>query len=88
MRQRSPTAGQALVERHDSADIETAPPPEFTMKMILLFASVLTLMITTGCLVAGGGRGGGRDHGHYEGRSEVVVGPPVVVVRPAEVIVR
>ena len=57
------------------------------MKLILLFAAVLTLVTTTGCLVADGG-GGGHDHGHYEHRSEVIVGPPIVAVRPAEVIVR
>ena len=87
MHQRSPTAGQALIERHDSADIETVPPPKFTMKTILLFAAMATLLTTTGCLVAEDGRGGGR-HEHYEGRSEVIVGPPIVAVRAPEVIVR
>ncbi|MGA2029259.1 MAG: hypothetical protein ABSG87_04200 [Verrucomicrobiota bacterium] len=56
------------------------------MKMILLFASVITLLTTSGCVVADGGPYGHARYGH---RSDVVVvGPPVVVVRSPEVIVR
>jgi hypothetical protein len=55
------------------------------MKMILLFACVITLLTTTGCLVSEGGRHG---HARYESHSEVIVGPPAVVVRPPEIIVR
>jgi hypothetical protein len=56
------------------------------MKMILLFVGVITLLTTSGCIVADGGP---HDHARYEHRSDVVVvGPPVVVVRPPEVIVR
>ena len=55
------------------------------MKMILLFTCVITLLSASGCIVAEGGRHGREG---YEGHSEVVVGPPVVVLRPPEVIVR
>ena len=62
------------------------------MKMILLVTCVISLLSTTGCLVSDGGRGG---HARYEHHDEVLVGPPVVVVRapviavlPPEVIVR
>lgn len=62
------------------------------MKKIFLLGGVLTLLTTTGCLVADGGgrhdRGYYRGHDRYEGRAEVVIGPPVVVVRPPEIIVR
>jgi len=70
------------------------------MKIILFLGGVLTLLTTTGCLVADGG--GRHDHGYYhergryyERRETVVVGPPavvvrapVMVVRPPEIIVR
>ena len=58
------------------------------MKKLFIFASLISLVTVTGCIVPEGER---RDHYHarYEGhRDEVIVGPPVVVVRPAEVIVR
>jgi len=57
------------------------------MKKILHLICLATLLSTTGCLVADGG---GRGHGHarYEHHDDVVVGPPVLVVRPPEVIVR
>ena len=55
------------------------------MKMILLFTCVISLLATTGCIVAEGGRHG---HARYEHRDEVIIGPPVVVVRPPEIIVR
>ena len=60
------------------------------MKKILLLSSALSLFATSGCLVSEG-----REHGHYrgEGRYEghatvFVPAPPVVVVRPPEVIIR
>ena len=53
--------------------------------MILLFTGVITLLSTSGCLVAEGGRHG---HGRFESRSAVIVGPPVVEVRVPEVEVR
>lgn len=60
--------------------------PKLNMKMILLFICVITLLTTSGCLVSESGR-----HRY----SEVVVGPPavivpvpVVVVHPPLVIVR
>jgi hypothetical protein len=56
------------------------------MKKILFLAGIVGLLSTTGCLVADGG--GGRDHARYEHHDAVVVGPPVLVVRPPEVIVR
>ncbi|MGD0745286.1 MAG: hypothetical protein ABSA45_09040 [Verrucomicrobiota bacterium] len=54
------------------------------MKMILLFTCVIPLL-TTGCLVSEGGRGG---HARYEHHDEVLVGRPAVVVRTPEVVVR
>jgi hypothetical protein len=59
------------------------------MKKTLLFTCVITLFTTTGCIFPeGGGRGHARGPEHYEGRSEVRAGPPVVVVRAPEVVVR
>ena len=56
------------------------------MKKILLLSGVIALLSTTGCIVAEDGR---HEHGGYEHHSEaVIVGPPIVVVRPPEVIVR
>jgi hypothetical protein len=57
-----------------------------TKKIILLFVCVITLLATGGCLVSDGGRY--HDRGGYGHRDEVIVGPPVLVVRPPEVIVR
>ena len=54
-------------------------------KTILLFTCALTLLATSGCLVADGG-GGGHGHWHHGGRSAVIVGPPAVVL-PVPVIV-
>ena len=59
------------------------------MKIILFFTCVITLLTTTGCLVSDAewhGYAGGHDH--IRGRSEVRVGPPVVVVRAPEAVVR
>jgi len=59
------------------------------MKMILLVTGVVTLLMTTGCLVPGGGpRGHARGHERYEYPEAVIVGPPVVEVRPPVVEVR
>jgi hypothetical protein len=55
------------------------------MKIILLSACVFTLLATSGCIVA---EDGPHRHARYEHRPAVIVGPPVIVVRPAEVIVR
>ena len=55
------------------------------MKIILFFACVTILLTSTGCIVAEGGPHG---HARYEHREEVIVGPPVLVVRPPEVVVR
>jgi hypothetical protein len=55
------------------------------MKKILFLSGIAALLTTTGCIVPEGGRDG---HARYEHHDEVVVGPPVVVVRPPEVIVR
>ena len=54
------------------------------MKFIILLIGVATLLTTAGCIVSDGGR---RGHARYERHSEVIVGPPVIVVRPPEVIV-
>jgi hypothetical protein len=56
------------------------------MKKFLLLTGLLSLLGTTGCLVSEEGHGheGYRHHDH----DEVVIGPPILVVRPAVVIVR
>ena len=51
------------------------------MKTILIFAGLIALFATTGCLVAEH-----EHHGHAHGA--VIVGPPPVIVRPPVVIVR
>jgi hypothetical protein len=58
------------------------------MKIILFITGMITLLATSGCLVADGGGGRERDHARYEHHDAVIVGPPVLVVRPPEVIVR
>jgi hypothetical protein len=62
------------------------------MKKILLLTSVITLLTTSGCLVSDGrGHEGFHDedrHEHVEHHEDVVVAPPVIDVRPPEVIVR
>jgi len=55
------------------------------MKKILFLSGVIAFL-TAGCIVPV--RDGGRDHARYEHHDAVVVGPPVLVVRPPEVIVR
>jgi hypothetical protein len=55
------------------------------MKTILLLTCLITLLSTTGCIVAEGGQ---HRHARYERHDEVIVGPPVVVVRPPEIVVR
>jgi hypothetical protein len=55
------------------------------MKRILLFACVISLLSTTGCLVS---EGGGHGHARYEHHDDVIVGPPVVAVPVPEVVVR
>jgi len=54
------------------------------MKIILFLTSVITLLASTGCIVDDGG----RRHWRHDEVRPVVIGPPVVVVRPPEVIVR
>jgi hypothetical protein len=51
-----------------------------------VISCVSILLTTAGCLVSDGG--GGHEHARYEHHDEVIVGPPVVEVRPPEVIVR
>ena len=56
------------------------------MKNLFLSACVISLLATTGCLVTEG-----HFHGHarHEVHSEIIVpAPPVIVVRPPEIIVR
>jgi len=61
------------------------------MKKLFLLTSAISLIATSGCLVSDGRRHGeyreGR-HEHYEHHEEVVVAPPVIEVRPPEIIVR
>jgi len=51
------------------------------MKTLLSFACLITLLATSGCIVDDGGRGWHR-------HPAVIVGPPVIEVRPPAVIVR
>jgi hypothetical protein len=54
---------------------------QLNMKRILLSVCAVTLLATTGCLIAEGGHGGGRHgHAHYESYPVVTVAAPVVVV--------
>jgi hypothetical protein len=55
------------------------------MKRLLLISSVITLVATTGCIIPEG-EGHGREV--HERHEEVIVGPPVIVARPPEIIVR
>jgi hypothetical protein len=62
------------------------------MKKILLLTSVITLITTSGC-IGPDGRGrsdfrGEEGHEHFEHHEDVIVAPPVIDVRPPEVIVR
>jgi hypothetical protein len=59
---------------------------KLNMKKILSLAGIIALLSTTGCLVEDGG--GRHERGGYERHDAVIVGPPVLVVRPPEVIVR
>jgi hypothetical protein len=55
------------------------------MKKILLFAGLIALLATSGCIVPER-EGHGREV--HERHEEVIVGPPVIVARPPEIIVR
>jgi hypothetical protein len=55
------------------------------MKIILFLTGTITLLSTSGCLVDDGD---GHRHARFEHHDAVVVGPPVLVVHPPEVIVR
>jgi hypothetical protein len=57
------------------------------MKKILYLAGMVTMLSTSGCIFPEGDRGR-HEHARYEHHDSVVVGPPVIVVRPPEVIVR
>ena len=56
-------------------------------KSILFLALFALLLATIGCIVPVGERGERHGHSRHEDRGEVIVGPPVVVVRPPEVII-
>jgi hypothetical protein len=62
------------------------------MKKILLLTSAIALITANGCLVSDGRRHehfrGEETHEHFEHHEDVVVAPPVIVVRPPEIIVR
>jgi hypothetical protein len=51
------------------------------MKIILLFTGLITLLTSTGCIVADDGRRYHHHERHEEVRPEVIVGPPEVIVR-------
>lgn len=61
------------------------------MKKILLLTSAITLLATSGCLVSDGRNREGFHNqdrpDHVEHHEDVVVAPPVIDVRPPEVIV-
>ena len=58
------------------------------MKTILIFAGLIALFATTGCLVTEGGRHGHAHDAIIVGPPPLIVHPPVVIVRPPEIIVR
>ena len=65
------------------------------MKKIILTTGIIALLVNTGCIVAEGhGHGHGHYRGHteyheeYHGHSEVIVGPPAIVVPVPVVVVR
>jgi len=58
------------------------------MKKILILTCIATLLINTGCVVAEHEGHGHARYERHERHEEVIVGPPVVVVRPPEIIVR
>jgi hypothetical protein len=55
------------------------------MEKILYLIGIATLLSTTGCIFMEGDRGGHARHEHHD---DVIVGPPVVVVRAPELVVR
>lgn len=57
------------------------------MKKILFLGGMCLLLATVGCIVPEGGRYEHERHERHEVRSEVIVGPPVIVARPPEIIV-
>jgi len=62
---------------------------QMNMNTLLLVTGISALLTTTGCLVSEGGwHGHGRGHARFESHSEVIVGPPAVVVRVPVVEVR
>ena len=54
-----------------------------SMKLNLLLTCLLTLVGTSGCIVAEGG----HRHARYEHHDEVIIRSPVIVVRPPVVVV-
>jgi len=68
-------------------NLETLPVLKLNMKVILLFACVLTLLTTTGCFFPGrGGHWDGRG-GHWGDRAQVDVAPPVIAKASTEFVV-
>ena len=57
------------------------------MKKFLYLTGIVTLLSTSGCIFPEDDRGG-HEHARYEHHDDVVVGPPVVVVRTPELVVR
>jgi hypothetical protein len=57
------------------------------MKKILFLGGMCLVLTTIGCIVPEGGRYEHEGHERREVRSEVIVGPPVIVARPPEIIV-
>jgi len=57
------------------------------MKKIFLVAALLTVLTTVGCIVPERGRYEREGHERHEARPEVIVGPPIIVARPPEIIV-
>ena len=50
------------------------------MKIILLFSCIITLLTSSGCIIAEDGRRGRWHHERHEEVHAVVVGPPVIIV--------
>jgi hypothetical protein len=70
----------AVCGRLRRRNLETLPTLKVNMKMILLFACVITLLTTAGCFFPGRG-------GHWGGRADATIAPPIVAAAASEVIV-
>jgi hypothetical protein len=61
---------------------------QLNMKSVLSLTGLVILITTVGCIVPVEQRHGYRGREHYQPRQEVIVGPPVILVHPPEIIIR